>query len=396
MIALLVTTSSGAIATLARSVRDFWCRPIRAEPLALFRIFIGLTLLGSQLTSVTPFLALCGPGGPLPARAVDEWLRSSGRYCLLRGPVSLPLLGDWLPADLSKSYPWLNAWVSPGKAQAWLRWGEEPVNIYLFFGVYLTALACLTVGLYTRSATIIALLLATTFHHRFPWLTFAEDRLARDALYFLVFAPSGTIYSIDRLLRRRSAARRARGVGLPSPDPTAPMLIAPWSVRLMQIQVCFLYMFNGLAKLRDYSFEGGWVHRDWVSGRALYWVLNNISLCRWPYGRFPLPLVLCQLLSWGVLVFEIGFSFFVLARPLRRWLLLSGLVFHLGIFAFLEAGWLTPVVLSWYFLFLPSKSIRAFLDRLAHPLRGPSWAVPSREAEVTGVSDSSVLSGRRL
>jgi hypothetical protein len=396
MTAIPFATSSGAIAPLARAVWAFWCRPVRAEPLALFRIFIGLILLGSQLTSVAPFLALCGPGGPLPAKAVDDWLRSSGRFCLLRGPVSLPLLGDWLPPELSKSYPWLDAWVPPGQAQAWSRWGEEHVNVYLFFGVYLTALACLTVGLFTRPATVVAVLLAATFHHRLPWLTNAGDRLARDALYFLVFAPSGAAYSIDRLLRRRSATRRARIAGLSPPDPTVALLIAPWSVRLIQIQVCFLYMFNGLAKLGDIRLEDGWVRGDWVSGEALYWVLNNISLCRWPYGRLPLPLELCRLLSWGVLLFEIGFSFFVLVRPLRRWLILAGLAFHLGIFAFLEVGWLTPVVLSWYSVFLPGEGVRAFFDRLALRPRGQSPAAPSAGARVGSVSDPCVLPGGRL
>jgi hypothetical protein len=82
---------------LRRSLYDFWTRPIRAEPLALFRILIGVVILLSLLTSLGPRLPLdLGPDGLCPGRAADDWLKRSGRFCLLRGPVNLPLLDEFL------------------------------------------------------------------------------------------------------------------------------------------------------------------------------------------------------------------------------------------------------------------------------------------------------------
>src|SRR5262249_11813201 len=63
---------------------DFWCKPVRAEPVALFRILLGLTILGSLLTGVgARLVTYCGPAGLRPAQTGDEWLRRTGRVCLL-------------------------------------------------------------------------------------------------------------------------------------------------------------------------------------------------------------------------------------------------------------------------------------------------------------------------
>ena len=86
---------------LLRYLYDFWAKPIRAEPLALFRMVIGSILLLSLLTSLGPRLPRdFGPDGLYPASVRDDGLRWNGGFCLLRGPVNLPLLEDYLPADV--------------------------------------------------------------------------------------------------------------------------------------------------------------------------------------------------------------------------------------------------------------------------------------------------------
>jgi hypothetical protein len=332
-----------------RELHDFWAEPIRAEPLGLFRILLGLTLLGSLATGIGPRLVrYCGPDALLPAGAGDDWLRRTGRFCLLRGPVGIP---------------WLEGALSPKQADAWARWGARPSSVYLLFGLFVAAVAALTVGLWTRLAALAALLLANTFHNRVPEVLNGGDALFRNGLYFLVLAPAGAAWSVDGWLRRRRAVRRARAAGLPPPEP-APVWIAPWSVRLMQIQLCMMYLFTGLAKLGDAKRVGWWYSGDWVDGQAMYWVLNDIAICRWPFAALPLPLLVCRLLSWGTLLFELGFVFFVLFTPLRRWLLLAGVGLHLGILAVMEVGWFSQVTLCWYVLFLPGEKVAGFFSRL--------------------------------
>ncbi len=126
---------------LLRSLYDFWSRPVAAEPLALFRILIGLVLLLSLLTSLGPRLALdLGPDGLYPVRAAIDGQRS-GRSSLLLGPANLPLLEEHLPDDC---------------ATAWRDWCDVPEHANRLFAVLVAAVAFLTIGLFTRTATVVS------------------------------------------------------------------------------------------------------------------------------------------------------------------------------------------------------------------------------------------------
>jgi hypothetical protein len=318
---------------LGRTLWDFWARPVRAEPLALFRILLGAAGLLSVLGGLAPDLGLyLGRDGLCPPAGLDDWLREGGRFCLLRGPVGLPLLGDVLPA---------------GAADAWRRWGDDPGNAALLLAVWAAALAGVTVGLFTRLSTFVAWALAVTFFWRLPWVINGGDDLFRTGLFYLLLAPSGAAWSLDRLRRRQ----------VPAGPPTVPA----WPVRLAQIQICAVYFFTGLVKLVEDGSVGG----DWISGEAVYWVLNDVSITRWPYAWLPVPLAVCRLLSWGTLVFEIGFPLFVLSRRLRPWLLAGGVAFHLGILAATEVGWFSPYALCWYALFVPGEALERLARRVA-------------------------------
>ena len=342
--------------SLIQVVLDFWRRPIRAESLALFRILLGLTILGAILTGIgTNLVETCGPDPICPPEALDVWLADTGRLCLLRGPANLPLLGDWLPATAEKSLfwinaqdtPWLNQWLTPDQARAWADWGATPEAAYLLFGLYVGSLVFFTLGCFTRTATLAALVLANTFHHRLPEMMNGGDSLFRNGLYFLLFAPAGAAWSLDRTWRLWRARRRGLA------QSSAPIYIPPWSVRLMQIQVCIMYFVTGMVKASS----------DWLTGEAIYWVLNDVSICRWSYADLPIPLIVCRILSWATLLFEIGFSFFMLSGRLRPWVLLAGLSLHLSILAVMEIGWFSQVSLCWYALFLRGEDVARFFRR---------------------------------
>ncbi|HVS39459.1 MAG TPA: HTTM domain-containing protein, partial [Gemmataceae bacterium] len=335
---------------LWRCLYDFWARPIRAESLALFRIVIGTVILLSLLTSLGPRLPRdFGPDGLYPRQTAEDRLQRDGAFSLLCGPINLPLLDDYLPGDA---------------VAAWQNWCDQPKNALLLFAVLTAATACMTVGCWTRTATIVAWALFVSFNQRLSSLMNGGDSLMRCALFYLLFAPSGAVWSIDWLLGKRR------------PNVTGPILIPAWPVRLMQIQIAIMYFFTGLSKL------GG----DWLDGEAVYWVLNDYTLTRWPYYWLPVPLFVCRLLSWATVLFEIGFPFYVaVGRPrrfvlevrgtfpaegfrsaftlpaLRPWALLAGLAFHLGILIHTEVGWFSSAAAAWYVLFLSGDGVRNFV-----------------------------------
>ena len=73
-------------------VLDFWTDPLRPDPLALFRILLGGTVLLSLLLSLAPALdRYLAPDGLRPPDNLDSWLKETHRYSLLRGPINLPV-----------------------------------------------------------------------------------------------------------------------------------------------------------------------------------------------------------------------------------------------------------------------------------------------------------------
>src|SRR5262249_5870267 len=84
---------SGLWRRFVRVVLAFWCALIAAAPVALFRILIGVVLLTSTLSSLWPYLErYAGADGLCAPKALDEWLNRTGRFTMLRGPVSIPWL----------------------------------------------------------------------------------------------------------------------------------------------------------------------------------------------------------------------------------------------------------------------------------------------------------------
>src|SRR5262249_18069177 len=152
-------------------------------------------------------------------------------------------------------------------------------------------------GIFPRLSVLVALVLANTFYGRLSWLTNGADSLYRNGLYFLLLSPLGATWSLDRFLWRKLR-------GLPDPGP---VMIAPWSVRLMQIQVCVMYLFTGLVKVSDGfdptligkegwgAFLSAFFKGDYLNGQALYWVLNDIAICRLPYSGVLFPYFVCRL-----------------------------------------------------------------------------------------------------
>src|SRR5690242_13725767 len=86
---------------------DFWAKPIRAESLALFRILLAVTIIGSQLTGVMRTLPqTCAPGGYMPVKANDYWIANGSRLSLLRGPaIEFQLTSDSLESLRKEEVP---------------------------------------------------------------------------------------------------------------------------------------------------------------------------------------------------------------------------------------------------------------------------------------------------
>ncbi len=187
---------------------------------------------------------------------------------------------------------------------------DERITVALYALVVLAALL-VTVGLVTRPASIVLFLGAVTLHHRSPDILHSGDSLMRAWLFVLMISPCAQALSVDRLIRL------ARGVAS-GPPPS----ISIWPQRLVQFQLAVVYLTTVWHK---------WGGSDWRDGTAVWYTINMAVL-----SRFPLPGILTEpalvaMATYGTLAIELAMATLVFFRPLRSWVLLSGLLFHLGI-----------------------------------------------------------------
>ena len=285
---------------LFRRVRRFWTEPVRPEPLAAFRIAAGVSITLSVLLGMAGNLKLMfGDGGLIPGSTAEEVLARTGRLSLKHGALD-GALGSWL-----------------------------------LMGLLLGALVCVTLGYRTRIAAAVGYVILVSFTQRSLTLTNGGDDLAVHALFYLVLAPAGAVWSLD--------ARRNGGSSA----------VPAWALRLMQIQLCLIYSATALSKI---AVAGP---QDWLTGEAVYWALNDITLTRWSYALLPVPMFLCRILTWSTLLFEVSFPLLVWWSRTRKWLLLAGLGLHLGILLTLQVGFFSPNILVFYLLFVPAESLVA-------------------------------------
>jgi len=278
---------------------------IDPRSLALFRICIGLVLLGDLLTRGSDILLHYSDLGVLPREAL------------------------WQLFLLSKWHWSLHALTGSVAGQTVL---------------FVFAVACavaLILGYRTRLATVLSWLLLASLHARNPMLQYGADHLLRMLLFWSMFLPLGCYCSIDRL----------RGV-VAQGWPGRHLSMASAAILL---QMFMLYFFSGLFKRNEI----------WQGGEGLYLAFSNDMFSK-PLAHHLLeyPQFLEQaslVIPW--LQFLVPFLLFVPWGTVRfrtlAILVLAG--FHVAIELLLATGVFQYVGLSGLMLFLPSE----FWDRLS-------------------------------
>ncbi|HEX7861335.1 MAG TPA: HTTM domain-containing protein [Verrucomicrobiae bacterium] len=282
----------------------FFFEPISPVPVAVYRILLGLVLILNH--------ALLFPD-------VGNWFTDEGTLSFaaarrLAGGVGLNLF-NWLPQT---------------NATVW--------TIYLLS--FLAAIT-MTLGLFTRTSTIIMYLTLITLHHRNPLVLNSGDTFLRIATFFMMFAPAGAALSLDRLLR----IARGKESGEPAPR-------APWAQRLIQWQLAFVYI---------YAFVWKAMGSMWLSGTAVYYTSRIPE-----FWRFPVPYVFehvwtIKLWSWMTLIIELALGTLVWIKEFRYWVLLAGVLLHLGIDYSMNIPLFGYIMMGAYVLFVPPEDMeRAF------------------------------------
>ena len=190
--------------------------------------------------------------------------------------------------------------------------------------------------------------LTVCFLNRNPNILNGGDDTLAVALFLLMWMPSGHALSLDAWRWRRRLA-----AGQPAPlclDDAGRAWVPPWGVRVLQIQLCVIYMTTGLAKLVLEPWTG-----TWWDGTSIHYALNYVTMSRWSYAQLPVPIWLTAPATWISVSWEVLFPLLVCKRRTRGPALWFGLLFHIGIWLTLEVGWFTFYTLALYGAWVPGE-----------------------------------------
>jgi len=232
-------------------------------------------------------------------------------------------------------------------------WASHPAGAAVFFCAGFTCAFLLLVGWRTRFMAVANFIFIASIQHRNPLLWDGADTAIRVFSFWLMFCPSGRVWSIDAIRAARKGASLSR------------FALAP-GLRILQLQLAFIYLITAWGKLHGLM---------WLNGTALYYSFHlGPAWDRQLAYRFAASSTLILLGTVGTLLFEILFLPMVFSpwwQPrLKAVALICGTMFHLLIAFTLKIGWFSYVMVACYVLFFEPnwiENIRRTVEPYAEP-----------------------------
>ncbi len=176
---------------------------------------------------------------------------------------------------------------------------------------YILAAILFTIGYQTRLASIALFIIMVSFTNRNLYLYHAGDTFMRSIAFWLIFAPTNAVWSVDSYLKRRR-------------EKTAPYcpLISAWTWRALQFQMCLVYFSAFTAKTPGYY---------WGAGEACYIASRFESLFRMPMLIGFDTVWISILFTWGTLFVEFALFSLIWIKEFRYYVIACGICLHLSI-----------------------------------------------------------------
>ena len=291
-----------------------------------------------------------GPSKPLGAKAlakIRDLLSIDARsLSFLRIGLATLVLWDlilhaqYLRAHLTDfgvlpiwSTPWLINY-QPGHWSLHLASGSWQWQAILFALEGVAAIALL-VGYRTRWATVITWAVLASLQTRHPLLLNGGDHLLRMLLFWSIFLPLGSRWSLDN-------HRAGKG--------ESPQLAFSAATVAIMLQMCFMYWVSGFSKTDPVWTETRWalyyaLNVDHIAKGFGKWLLNFPELLRW------LSTATLWLECWGPFLLFVPFF---IAR-IRILIILLFVGFHIGIFLCMDVGLFPWVSIIGLAVFLPGS-----------------------------------------
>ena len=289
---------------MGKSIQDYWCQflfeSIDAVQYSVLRIGLG--------TLITIYFFQLLPLHPVQF-SQEGWLAN-------RQDLFLPNSGPWSVLFLL---------------------GDKTQTLY-FFLIAIFCASAFTLGFFTKTTGWISLIALISIWNRNPLILDGDDAILRVMLFYLLLSPCGRVLSIDS--------------GFKCPNIKSEI----WPLRLIQLQLAFIYFVSGWVKFHS---------PEWQDGSVLQYVLIHPEYSRWDFAPLltnPLILLLLNVVTLTIMWWEVLFPFLLVYPKSRRICIVIGVVFHLALLVFMNLRWFSGIMLVLYLAFVPDKYFRQFFS----------------------------------
>ncbi|MCO8120845.1 HTTM domain-containing protein [Stieleria sp. TO1_6] len=313
---------------------------MRPHTLCVLRILAGAMLLYCHLVLATDLSAFVG---------ADAWINNDMARQLHDGAFGV---SDW-----ARSYLW---------------YFNHPTSVVIHHGFTLAVTAMFMIGYATRITAPLALLLQLMYLHRLTGALFGLDQIVTYATMYLALTPCGSCFSVDAKLARRWADKRKASAfwRFMLPD-DSPSVAATIGTRLLQLHLCVIYLFGGLAKSRGVT---------WWDGTAVWYAVANYeyqSLDMTWMARYP---AIISALSNATLFWEVFYCALVWPRITRPFVLAVAVGVHASIALFLGMATFGLMMIFANGIFLAPAWFQSRQQRLLDQTE-PTLSDPDPEAD---------------
>jgi hypothetical protein len=368
-----VHNRTGSLARMARGWDRFWFRPADPTILGLIRLCAGFLVFYVHFAYSYDLQTFFGPNAWLDTQIMNEFRKEAPVIGPAMGWEDAPPLG----AQNSEELEYMNKWgVNPRQTvtqghHIWSIWFHvtDPVWMWVVHATVLTFMFSFAIGFCTRITAVLTWLAMLSYINRAQTSLFGMDAIMVVIVLYLMIGPSGSALSVDRLIARYRAIRRARKAHLPRPEaqPPVPSVSANLAIRLLQVHFCIIYLVAGLSKLQGPM---------WWNGTAVWATMVNFEFCPMRNRLYADALRflaehrwLWEMVTTGgtlfTLVFEISFPFLIWNPRLRRLVISAAVLLHLGIALVMGLVSFSIIMLTGVLSFVPSEAVRRFLNTLA-------------------------------
>ncbi len=332
---------------IVRGWDRFFFTPSDPIMLGIIRVVVGSILFYIHVSSASAVLDFIGPNAWVDEQTYAEIydLPKQARYQLT----------DKNPAQSDQDFHAMRQRsMVPYGFSLWFVI-TDPLWVQITYYAGIVCVGLFTLGFATRVTSILSWAFHLSYMHRAMMIWFGMDAMISFMMLYLCISPCGSVFSLDRIIKRRRLGDR-----LP---PVKPLWTATLGLRLIQVHMCIVYFISGISKLQGTTWWNG--SASWLTMNAplfnegidVGWMADP-RLGEWFWHYF------CFFATYATLTFEITFPFLIWNRYLRPWMLFGAVMLHGGIAIFMGLGGFGAIMFSGCMAFIPASGARWFLHSL--------------------------------